>query len=475
VEPRILRQVFFLGSAGVCLLFGLVLRAPVLLTYPVAVFLLVALARASASRRLSRLRASRSVGSSAFEDDVVRAELAVENHGRAPVSLVEITDAFGPALADRKALLDAGPLPPRRRHRLAYRSACSRLWGVYTVGPLTLSVSDALGLFSVRRILPDIRPFDLFPRAHSVGGLDRLAGRRSFAPSELSAAQGGQSAAYLGVREFRSGDDVRRVHWPATARHAVPMVKEYELDLTPYFTLFLDLERRHRAGTGRKSTHEYVVRTGASLLASAARRGDTVRLVGLPVGLMLIALALVVTLPGDSSPDASTAARGGIDVSAPEVEQAYQWLILLALVGASSLTLAFRLLTGRGEDARPLIEMEETHVEAEEVLEVPELDDPRYAAARGRVIRAYVRFLTRARRRGLRLEPFLTPKEIERRVRRPEGPLEVLTGLFMDARYGPDEPGEETVRRAGEASRAVIDSLRRRRRARKAASGRSAA
>jgi hypothetical protein len=111
-----------------------------------------------------------------------------------------------------------------------------------------------------------------------------------------------------------------------------------------------------------------------------------------------------------------------------------------------------------------LIEMEETHVEAEEVLEVPELDDPRYAAARGRVIRAYVRFLTRARRRGLRLEPFLTPKEIERRVRRPEGPLEVLTGLFMDARYGPDEPGEETVRRAGEASRAVIDSLRRRRR-----------
>jgi uncharacterized protein (DUF58 family) len=280
VEPRILRQVFFLGTAGVCLLFGFALRAPALLAYPVGVFLLVVLARASAHRRLSRLRASRSVGSSAFEDDVVRVELTLENHGHAPVSLVEITDAFGPALADRKALLDAGPLRPRRRHRLAYRSACSRLWGVYAVGPLTLSVSDALGLFSPRRVLPDIRPFDLFPRVHPVGGLDRLGGRRSFAPSESTAARAGQSAAYLGVREFRSGDDLRRVHWPATARHAVPMVKEYELDLTPYFTLFLDLERRHRAGTGRKSTHEYVVRTGASLLASAARRGDTVQLVG---------------------------------------------------------------------------------------------------------------------------------------------------------------------------------------------------
>jgi len=58
------------------------------------------------------------------------------------------------------------------------------------------------------------------------------------------------------------------------------MVKEFELDLSPHFTLFLDLERRHRAGTGQKSTLEYVIRTAASLLASAARRGDTVQLFG---------------------------------------------------------------------------------------------------------------------------------------------------------------------------------------------------
>jgi uncharacterized protein (DUF58 family) len=55
-------------------------------------------------------------------------------------------------------------------------------------------------------------------------------------------------------------------------------VKELEIDLSPYFTLFLDLERRNRAGTGQKSTREYVVRTAASLLATAARRGDTVQL-----------------------------------------------------------------------------------------------------------------------------------------------------------------------------------------------------
>ena len=278
MDPGILHRAFLFGAAGLCLFLGLVLGAPALLAFALAVLLLTALARGTARRRLSRLHAYRRLAPGAFEDEEVRVEIALENRGRGPVSLVELTDSFGAALAERKAFLDALPLRPGRRHRMAYRTACTRLWGVYTVGPLTVSVSDPLGLFSPRRVLPDIQPFDLFPRVHPVGGLERLGARASFVPSDPTAARFGQSAAYLGVRDFRAGDDVRRIHWPATARHHHPMVKEFELDLTPYFTLFLDLERSQRAGTGRKSTLEYVVRTGASLLASAARRGDTVQL-----------------------------------------------------------------------------------------------------------------------------------------------------------------------------------------------------
>jgi uncharacterized protein (DUF58 family) len=280
VEPGRLHRTFLVGAAGLCLLLGLVLRAPALVAFGFSLLLLVALARATAGRRLAHLDGHRHLVGSAFEDDEVRVEIALENRGETPVSLVEVVDSFGAAVADRKALLDPGPLRPGRRHRLAYRTVCSRLWGVYTVGPLSVSVSDPLGLFSPRRALPDIRPFDVFPRVHAVGGLERLGARTSFAPSEPTTARAGHSAVYLGVRDFRPGDDVRRVHWPATARYARPMVKEFELDLSPYFTLFLDLGRDRRAGTGQKSTREYVVRSAASLLAAAARRGDTVQLFG---------------------------------------------------------------------------------------------------------------------------------------------------------------------------------------------------
>jgi uncharacterized protein (DUF58 family) len=84
----------------------------------------------------------------------------------------------------------------------------------------------------------------------------------------------------MGVRDYRPGDDLRRIHWPATARRGTPAVKEYEVDLTPYFALFLDLDRRHRAGTGLKSTLEYVVRTAASLVWSATRHGHVVEVHG---------------------------------------------------------------------------------------------------------------------------------------------------------------------------------------------------
>jgi uncharacterized protein (DUF58 family) len=55
------------------------------------------------------------------------------------------------------------------------------------------------------------------------------------------------------------------------------VVKVQEVDLVPYLSLFIDLERAHRAGTGRKSTLDYLVRAAASLMAAALREGDTVQ------------------------------------------------------------------------------------------------------------------------------------------------------------------------------------------------------
>jgi hypothetical protein len=185
---------------------------------------------------------------------------------------------------------------------------------------------------------------------------------------------------------------------------------------------------------------------------------DVLRTVAAP-GVLLASSLLLLPAP---SP-AAFADGGGLAL-APEVRRAYQWLALVALAGGGTLVLVMRWLRGGGGEASPLVEVMESRVEAEELLEPDDLDEARYAPARGRVIRAYLRFLHKAREAGFRVEPHLTPREVQDRVRRPENPLSLLTGLFMDARYGPDEPGAEAVRSAEAASRTVCSQLPARRR-----------
>lgn len=256
---------------------GFATGASALLAWAAAGGLALALSFLRSRRALLGLRLSRHVHPSAFEDEAVRVELTLANRSRRRAVLVELDDAFGPSVADRQLLLEPGPLPAARRRLLAYRSFCSRGWGEYRVGPLGLRVADGAGLFEARRVFHQLDTLTVFPRVHPVAGLERFGARGSLAPQELTLGRAGQSLAYLGVRDHRAGDDVRRVHWPATARRGVLSVKEFERDLIPYFTLFLDLDRRGRAGTGRKSTLEYVVRTAASLVWQAATQGDVVQ------------------------------------------------------------------------------------------------------------------------------------------------------------------------------------------------------
>jgi hypothetical protein len=178
---------------------------------------------------------------------------------------------------------------------------------------------------------------------------------------------------------------------------------------------------------------------------------------------MVAPVALVLTLvfvaaPPTRSTPSGTSAR---PVAVEQVRRAYLWLFLLALGGGGVVLGLARLFRG-GESGPVLLEDLETQVEAEELLEAPLLDESRYGAARGRVIRAYLTFLSRARDAGYEIAAHLTPGEIERRVGQPEAPLADLTGVFLDARYGPDDPSSEAVGIAERSARDLSAFLARR-------------
>jgi hypothetical protein len=188
---------------------------------------------------------------------------------------------------------------------------------------------------------------------------------------------------------------------------------------------------------------------------------DAARTVGPVLGVLAAFLWLVPATPPAELLDLASGRRLP---TRQETRRAYEWLALLGLAGAGLVFGLGRLFRGGGESRALLEESVETQVESEEMLEPPSLLDPRYGAARGRVIRAYLRVLARARAAGLEIAAQETPREIEARLRPRAPAMPLLTGIFMDARYGPDEPSPEDVREAEGASQELVRALPARRR-----------
>ena len=115
------------------------------------------------------------------------------------------------------------------------------------------------------------------------------------------------------MREYRRGDDLRRVHWRSSARVGELMVRREEQPWQSRATLFLDNRLRAHRGQGIASSLEAAVSAAASVAVHLTRRGFTVRLVTaagedptnawhfrdveLNTGSLLEALAVVQAIP----------------------------------------------------------------------------------------------------------------------------------------------------------------------------------
>ena len=71
------------------------------------------------------------------------------------------------------------------------------------------------------------------------------------------------------------GDDLRRVHWPSTARHDELMVRQDELPWQGRATVLVDV----RSSTNTHESLELVISAAASIVSAGARRQDLIRLV----------------------------------------------------------------------------------------------------------------------------------------------------------------------------------------------------
>jgi uncharacterized protein (DUF58 family) len=100
--------------------------------------------------------------------------------------------------------------------------------------------SDPLGLF--RKLTPVASGADIcvLPKRYALPEL-RLSGARRYQPGGIpQGASTGDSEEFLGLRDYRPGDPLQRIHWRSFARLGIPVVKEYQDEYIARYALVLD-------------------------------------------------------------------------------------------------------------------------------------------------------------------------------------------------------------------------------------------
>jgi uncharacterized protein (DUF58 family) len=198
----------------------------------------------------------------------------VENRGHATTPFLLIEDLLPQALG-RPAHLVVSGVPAGREQQATYAVHC-RARGRYRVGPLSVYLSDPFGLARTKVLTGPDTELIVYPEVEdiTVAGLAvHGAGSGEAAVRFLHRS----AAEFYTMREYVTGDDLRRIHWPSVARTGQLMIRQDEATRRSAAVLLLDT-RAPVLGSQGAPGFEKLVSVAASLGRSLARTGFTIRL-----------------------------------------------------------------------------------------------------------------------------------------------------------------------------------------------------
>lgn len=218
-----------------------------------------------------RLRIRRSVRPDRVHvGNPARVEIDVTSTGRMRTPVLTLVDPIGDRAGARLRL---APLPAGGSVRAAYRLP-TRTRGEVAVGPLLVEVGDPFGLARRTERAADKVRLVVLPHVDRLRALPPPAGAEPLSGHEGKPGLGRSGDEFHTLRPYVVGDDIRRVHWPMSARNDDLVVRQDDEPRQGRLTVVLDVTSAHTSSEG----FERMVSAAASVAAAHWERGDIVRL-----------------------------------------------------------------------------------------------------------------------------------------------------------------------------------------------------
>lgn len=209
-------------------------------------------------------------------DQTANVEVVFENTSGRRTQLQLAEERLDFLLADRPRFV-LPPMEPGEIREMDYQIR-SHVRGRHRLGPLTLRVRDPFGLATLTLSLQGTTDVLVLPRIETLGsGRPRGDGiGAEGAIPHMVALHGEDDAA---IRSYRDGDDLRRIHWPATAHRAELMVRQEDRPARRRAVIVMDSRAGGHQRSGTLESFEWAVTAAASIAAHLSGHGYALHLV----------------------------------------------------------------------------------------------------------------------------------------------------------------------------------------------------
>lgn len=275
---KIGKKTALICGAWFLLIVAVVFRLNQLFIMAAAVGLLAPISYLLSARRLQRLRVRRLVPPRLIAGEPSEVRLTVHNTSPQPHFLVHIQDLLPDGLTapagNEHLVVD---LAPGEQRTVTYELLPLRR-GLYELSELRLLTTDAIGLFEFTTRASHPQQMVVYPKPVALPNMWPTAatGRTSHRTTRRIKGPGPD---LYGVREYAPGDDLRHIHWKATAHRGKLTIVERERPQDVAVVVILDLSRDIHTGRGNESSLEYGVTLAASLLVQALGQGRRASLI----------------------------------------------------------------------------------------------------------------------------------------------------------------------------------------------------
>jgi uncharacterized protein (DUF58 family) len=214
-------------------------------------------------RALTQVEARRRFSGHAFLGERVDIDLHVKNKGWLPLPWLELRETLPVALVGPNNFQSVIHLGPRADAHFEY-SVEARKRGYYSIGPLSISTGDLLGLSDALESQSQAEALVVFPKIIPFTSME-IPSQSPQGTLRHRLPLFEDPTRVFGKREYTSGDSLRRIDWKSSATSGRLQVKQFEPSIALETFVVLNLNAEDYYYRSRIDSTELAIVIAASI------------------------------------------------------------------------------------------------------------------------------------------------------------------------------------------------------------------